>query len=1022
MSGRGRWNQFNPSRGRGGAGTGRGGAGNDRGRPSGAPATSRQPSGNRGVSSQPFVVNKALGGAVRFVATDPRSQLSDPRTWPQLNTSLLSPECEEMTGRIGSYDGKLSWFLDGRKHCIDVCQERDRWFPTSRFYNKIRQGICYAYAVNRDYAKKENEKEIPATLDQVVWRRDRDHSTADQLNYDYGYIPVDRNVRSVPGEPAVRLNAGNSKRLTARLNLVVVQASDQALTVVQGEQGCLYLVAKGAANFATGTGIPAGQGYNSPKRVRLDPGEGVDVNGLRLERALFETGRLCRRANILARSLESFHDARMWTLSRDQVHDSQFTVTILDIGVRGRSSPHRDLGWENHPEEQYHAEMDKVNKVRLFVALIPDSLDRKKELINVVLLQDVHPVDGELHIIYLIHHRGSYYSHPVYENVKLVDVDLSGDAEWACFNGHINPLLSDREVQPAGGFSALEPLNEGVGCGQDVNEQRWVSLRLRGYHNEFWKRVVEPARAGAGSEQEALFNRWQPFFLHDFSGRQYLAEPLGNFKPEEIHVVNMAQLLTVCDEATDIPRINERLNNTSRVFLSGIGSGFNSGTESTQVRIFTYMVQVEVPDDKIRCVIYDFAGMETTKSKFFDPNAERETLGYFRYLNTLPFNQSEPPVPFVTGVDTEGRVRNREQASYQETSQQETNLVNIHCPVAMPDPWDARRVFQFKGTFKEMHFHFVSSVDIEDKVKVGVANLPLSCRAFTVHSRNMCEKLIDRVPSDVAEAYLESWQPNSRIVAKLHVRGAVWDDNDNKKVVGFMDSYPRSLVVMRPLFHRSSQDDPRHHQVVLFNQRFKRDNDYWIDDLDANSSVHVASFAFKYTEGNEITVGDMAHSLRSISSPVFDLVKGYPVQGFYRQFQLTALGHDEIHVVVNEKFEEIFNRPGRSGPPPGPYRGGQGGGSQGGRGQGGSGQGGRGQGGRGQGGRGQGGRGQGGRGQGSRGQGSRGQGSRGRGYGSDNRHQYSPKRYATEHGSSSASITLSVVSILSAMAAIQLYL
>ncbi|KAI1300130.1 hypothetical protein HDE_03462 [Halotydeus destructor] len=320
--------------------------------------------------SQPVIIKKALGSAINFVATSSHSRLDNPSSWPQLDTSLLCRDCE---GNGGQEAGKFSWYLDLCRNCLDVCHDPGRVFPTSRFYSKVRQGICYAYAVNRTFAHKTDERRI--TLDELVWRREQDGTTEAQLSAAYGYARVDRSVRSV-SEPVVSVNERNCKRLMDNggrtLDLVVVQASDQAVTVLQGQADTLYLVAKGAANFAAATSIPADQGYISPKKVQINPLQGVDVNGLRLERALFEAGRLCRKTYGLARTLDSFHDARMWNLTRDsEVQSKQFTLTILDIGVRGRSSPYRDLGWENHPEGQYHAHMDKVDKVRLFVALIP---------------------------------------------------------------------------------------------------------------------------------------------------------------------------------------------------------------------------------------------------------------------------------------------------------------------------------------------------------------------------------------------------------------------------------------------------------------------------------------------------------------------------------------------------------------------------------------------------------------------------------------------------------------------------
>ncbi|KAI1300208.1 hypothetical protein HDE_03456 [Halotydeus destructor] len=851
-------------------------------------ATSSQEPSPEGVASEGKIVEHGLGRCVRFIATDDTSQLDNPKSWPQVDTSLLAADCE---GNGGQEEGKFSWYLDKFKNCIDVCQEAGREYPTSRFYNKRRQGICYAYAVDRRYNPRENE--VLVTMKELVWRRDQDLKTAAELK--------------------------------ACLQLHPSRPEFEA-TVVEGQADQVYLVAKGAANFPAASSIPAGQGYRSPKAVKVDPGQGVDVNGLRLERALFEAGRVCRKAYGLARTLDSFNDARMWNLTRDsEVQGKQFTLTVLDIGVRSRCSPHRDLGWENHPEEQYHAHMAKVANVRLFVALIPDSLDKDppgvKNLINVVLLQDVLPVEGELHIIYLIHHTGSYYSQPVYENVKLVDVDLSGEAERLVFLNHIKDLLRGRSDQATDEFVALEPLDESQGCGQDVNEQRDVVFKLRGFHNEFWKRVVEPARAGVGSEQEALFKRWQPFYMHDFSPKNYLAEPLGNFKPEEIHVVNMAQLIITCDQAFEKIRLSERKSNGARFFLSGIGSDFNSGLESVQVQQDTFMIQVEVPDDKIRCVIYDFAHMEYAVSLEFYRHGERDTLGYFRYLNTLTFNgRGLPPVPFVTR--NVGRRPPQDPLSFESLSQQETNLSLIECPANMADPLDVtgQAMFQFRGKIAETHFHFVSSVDIENKVKVGVANLPLSCRAFTVNSRQLCENLICRAPHNMPPSYRQQRPPNGRTPGKLHVRGAVWADEDQFKIVGIADSNESSLSVLRPIFQRTSQEDPRNHTAVWLGQLFEHNMDYCIGDLKPGS--HVLTVSFNPTGSSTSEKGNLSHNLRKISCPVFDVVKGYPVQGFYRNFQLRLIDaqHDEVYSVVHFKKKVTLDRAKRTTSQVTPYQ------------------------------------------------------------------------------------------------------
>ncbi|KAI1300211.1 hypothetical protein HDE_03459 [Halotydeus destructor] len=846
---------------------------------------------------------------------DTEAQYEDPNTWPQVDTGMLSSRGH----RYGGQDpGRFSWYLDKRKQCIDVLQDQFTPFPASRFYNKVRQGICYAYATNRQTDPK--GMAMDTTMDNLVWRRDLDGTTENQLQLAYDYVQVDRTPKPF-SEATVTLNDRNSKSLLdhqgKRWYLGVVQASGYGITTVQGQADQHYLIARGAANFASTAAIPSGQGFNSPRGVKLDPPSGVDINGLQLEKAFFESGQFCRKVNGLARTTDSFHDARMWRLTRDADDGlEQFALSILDIGVRGRGSPQRDQIWTtNHDQLDYDVAMANFDKVRLFVAFVPDSLDKDPpgvtNLVNVVLLQDILPVDRELHIIYLVHRAGSYYSHPVYENVKLVDVDLSQPTVRDHFYRNISALLGNSGAQSAGAkFSALEPVDESRGCGLDFNGQRETIFRLRGFYNEFWKRVVEPERAGRGSEQEALFKRWQPFYMHDFDASHYLAEPLGNFAPEEIHIVNVAQLLSVQHEASELTKMGEKKNASSRTFLSCIGSTFNSTVNLAQVLLSTYIIQVEVPDDKIRCVIYDFSDMDRTVSKNYHATNGRDTLGYFRYLNTLKYDgRGLPPVPFVDEVHV-GREEQLvlDRFSYDSIRREETNRVHIKCPISIIDPSDetGSTRFQFNGAIKEVNFHFVSSVDLETKVKVGVANLPLCCRAFTVHSRQLCEKLVYQVPEMAPEDYCLQWDPNGRMVAKVHVRGAVWDDHENGKVVGIVDGNRNGLCVMRPMFQRTSPDDSRPHTVVFVGERYESDAGYHVTGLDDNWKVLSVGLNCKGLDGKMESI-DLSHDVRKISCPVFDLTKGYPVQGFYRHFALSGLKgrNDEMFLAVTAKTQAM---------------------------------------------------------------------------------------------------------------------
>ncbi|KAI1300220.1 hypothetical protein HDE_03487 [Halotydeus destructor] len=84
-----------------------------------------------------FRVENIFGSGTVFVSSDGSSHPFNPSTWPILTRAALK-----------AYSGN-GWQVDDKTGCIHVNEELDKAkFVTSRFYNKLRQEVCYAYTCN----------------------------------------------------------------------------------------------------------------------------------------------------------------------------------------------------------------------------------------------------------------------------------------------------------------------------------------------------------------------------------------------------------------------------------------------------------------------------------------------------------------------------------------------------------------------------------------------------------------------------------------------------------------------------------------------------------------------------------------------------------------------------------------------------------------------------------------------------------------------------------------------------------
>ncbi|KAI1300145.1 hypothetical protein HDE_03489 [Halotydeus destructor] len=887
------------------------------------------------VTTGPHQEQDVFGSGTAFVSLNNSSHPFNPSSWPVLTRQALR-----------EYSGNR-WCVDQQTGCIHVDEDlKTAKFATSRFYNKKRQEMCYAYTCKLD---KTSETSATATnIDQLIYDFDEDKITTKTLE-DLGCPLIQQ---SLP-KPETNLVLGdrNSKLImtvdgkpwylgVAQFNIDGQVTVSESLTHKR-EENRHYLIAKGAANFDTKrTTIPKGKQY-CPKTSLTFPSSGTwkPVNGMALDRVFFEHGRLCRRSNELARRIDSFEHSRMWTLTREADDPAkEHTLSILNIGVRASSTALRDIGFENHPESAYREEVAKIKTVRCFVALVPGVLDTNGRsdgpLVNVVNLQDIHPVDQELHIIYLFHSTGKYFTHHVYENVKLVDVDMSGvrDDFKVLTSAAMKPEREEEEKkelkfreglrsfaasfkelvdrnasqQNENSFEDIDKVRDDRGCAGNVDGGNLLRAVLRGFYNEFWKRVIDPTRAEK-PEQVDMYKRWQPFYTHDFGERLYLAEPLSTFQPHEIHVVKVADYLRECDRTSRNTVIGCDINKTASHFLGGVGFSTQSTIGEPEVALESTMIQVNAPDERIRCIIYDFKGVETLTTSYYKGDAEQQAMVYFRQTLDLKKGTKNPQRLYIT----KGLGRNAvEDKSIRElVSKREPDIKEMIVNGYKLKVGNREVTVDFRGHIREKWFYFVNNVEIHSRVKVGVANLPFNCRAATVDSHTLSQVLVYK---DVGlETAKKLWLPTSTSSkpksTKYQILGSVWSNDPGKQVVGILGGQKRLHVAESSTFMTRKEDD---HTVAFVNNVDYEDIDMQQKYI-ASNTKKVLSVSLGRPE-----TSDLNHFVRSIAVPVFDLCKGYPLQGFYRVVEMECEKlNDNCSGRLNRRNKAILpdNRGGRTG-------------------------------------------------------------------------------------------------------------
>ncbi|KAI1300164.1 hypothetical protein HDE_03534 [Halotydeus destructor] len=332
-------------------------------------ASSSTPAPEPQVAAKQFTITGgAFGKATFFVKEkDGAANAGNPLSWPIGSQQ----EIDDKKYRLNSAWGN-----------IEVEHDPGKMVESFRFYNKVHQRNCYAYSV----ANVSGSLSLP--LPSIIWEYERDKKQEEELSLRFGY----------------------------KRKQVIGSTENDVTTTVTSTSG-LNLVAVGAANR---TSVSAYDTSNIEKQSDSTKGL-VVLKGTKLEELLRGASSECKTADLLARSPESYDKATMWKLTRDIADESSSALPIRDIGIRTFSNDVEIFAGNKSQEEKTLLSRNQL--VRFFVALVPDDKDSDKHEhsdINVVSVQDVHPVDGELHIVYLLHHKGEFYSQQIYSSVILL--------------------------------------------------------------------------------------------------------------------------------------------------------------------------------------------------------------------------------------------------------------------------------------------------------------------------------------------------------------------------------------------------------------------------------------------------------------------------------------------------------------------------------------------------------------------------------------------------------------------------
>ncbi|KAI1300158.1 hypothetical protein HDE_03538 [Halotydeus destructor] len=787
----------------------------------------------------------------------------------------------------------VGYLYDSRSGNLEVKHDKTQTMvATSRFYNTQKRRNCYIFSVS-----KPNGDNQPPT-DHLVWNFEDAVEDEESLFEAYKYKRIESVSRDNLVPSSVDLNEVNTCKLITTLKgkgyyLSIIQATDSKTnTEITGmKASAVHFLAIGAANQSSVVPIDITGISNQHK------GENnlVIQSGSKLEEALFGTASLCETVDRLARTTESYGQCTMWKLSRDEDGKST-TLPIRDIGVR-------ELGGyvEKFSENKSQAEknyLKQLKLVRCFVALVPDAKDGDElgeSHINVVSAQHVHPVENELHIVYILHKRGKFYSQQIYSNVILLEVHVSDS-----FMDHFVQLCDNPT-------SAIKPAKKPEKVNPLVLEA--TAIKVRGYYNEFWKNVCDPFRKPDMDEEERkLYQEWQHFYQHDFLGSNYLASPLGSYEPEQFHVVSMADMMYQ-NFKMNLMYIGRTENRGEKVFLSGAFDKSQSFIGSPFVEYRHYLVQVEVPDeDKTKCVIFDFDGINrfSRGADIFDTTSELKTKAVFSEMSRLVQNEgSLPQRLYFPDIQVN---RSRKTFSFAKSQAQEDGGKKVlkKCPpqTLVNISKDVREQVKTDGCIQINLFYFVSHVGIAEKVKVGVANVPFNCRAFVTHSESLCSDALKLSTPDDQSRLTKTYKTTNKKETtdrKYPVRGCIWK-NDEPRVVGIVDGNLTVQSVAQACFVKD-KESPKPTQVAFISQCWLRGKEVGERQrVPTGDKVLVYSNLSKTEHHYELT-----HFIRQISSPTFDVVKGYPVHGFCRQSAPTdKIVYDPVFYDLFDKFYEFW--------------------------------------------------------------------------------------------------------------------
>ncbi|KAI1300161.1 hypothetical protein HDE_03531 [Halotydeus destructor] len=814
-----------------------------------------------------FVETKdAFGKDTFFVKEiDGEANVGDPLTWPSTRRQDIT-EREYWLNAFGN---------------LEVNHSKNRMVESGRFYNKEHQRNCYSYSVS------DVSSNLSIPKEGIIWEYDSDKTSHSALTR-FGYDPqvLDTSTDSVVDHVDVSKTYGRkfiTKRGKQNYYLSVVRATSNeiATTLENTEASACHLVAIGAANRALVTEYITTQiERQSNSDARL-----VVLKGIRLEKILSSASSECLTVDRLARTAESYDTCKMWKLTRNVTDSSRSSLPMWDIGIRAQNR--QDSRFVETRAQEEMKLYSQARLVRCFVTLVPDDQDGdgcSHNDINVVSVQDVHPVDGEMHIVYLLHHRGKFYTQRIYGSVLLVYVQLSDK-----FLNHFVQLYLKQQitvVQP-------KPIPKPI-------------IKVRGYYNAFWKNVCHPTRKEMGADQFELYTRWQHFYQHDFLGVNYLASPLSIFRPGEIHIVDVVKLLQVNSLSCFIGNSE---NKGERVFLSGACDPSQSYIGAPFVVYKNFIVQVEVPDEnEIKCVIYDFQGLD----EYLADDAEGKAKAMFDAMANLT-KASDSNIPqrlFFSQAEVDGRPRT---SDFELSQRQEDEKQNILIPCSK----DLKDYAQ--GCIYLNLFYFVSHVGI-DHIKVGVANVPFNCRSFVTHHESLCSNVVRRNYGSSGNSFCEDFRfPDKKTSTilltksnKYPVRGCLWRDG-NDQIVGIVDGRrtPQYLA-QASLFKTAATTSTS--VAVMTTYEYPPENVIIQPSLVKTQGFNAKDSVTVYINTpNTDRRLEMTHFVRQVSNPIFDIAKGYPVHGFYRMStQENGTIHDPDFSKLVSNFERFSNATERS--------------------------------------------------------------------------------------------------------------